>query len=59
VLQLQLFDVQRNRVLRVVESKPIDASDPMRGIGDLIASTLSALDDVDWRPFQPDSTKRP
>ena len=50
VLQLQLFDVQRNRVMRVVESKPIDVKDPMRGIDELIATVAAALDEVDWRP---------
>ncbi len=34
VLQLQLFDVQRNRVVRVMESRPIDPKAPMRGVGD-------------------------
>jgi len=55
VLQLQLFDVQRNRVLRVVESKPIDARDPMGGVGDLVSATLAALDQVDWRAYSADS----
>jgi hypothetical protein len=49
VLQLQLFDVQRNRVIRVLESKPIDPKDPMRGVGDLVDATIAALDDVDWQ----------
>ena len=55
VLQLQLFDVQRNRVMRVLESKPIDPKDPMGGLGALIPAALAALDDVDWRPVPPDS----
>ena len=55
VLQLQLFDVQRNRVMRVLESKPIDVKDPMRGLDDLVTSTVSALDDIDWRPLPADS----
>jgi hypothetical protein len=49
VLQLQLFDVQRNRVIRVLESKPIDPKDPMRGVGDLVDATIAALDNVDWQ----------
>ena len=59
VLQLQVFDVQRNRVIQVLESKPIDLKDPMRDVADLVSSTLSALDGVDWRPPPPDSTRRP
>jgi serine/threonine-protein kinase len=55
VLQLQLFDVQRNRVVRVLESKPIDMKDPMRGLGDFITGVLAALDEVDWRPLPTDS----
>jgi len=55
VLQLQLFDVQRNRVLRVVESKPIDMQNPMAGLADLVSSTVAALDQVDWRPVSVDS----
>jgi eukaryotic-like serine/threonine-protein kinase len=55
VLQLQLFDVQRNRVVRVMESKPIDARDPMGGVADLVSATLAALDQVDWRPMSADS----
>ena len=55
VLQLQLFDVQRNRVLRVVESKPIDMQNPMAGLADLVSSTVAALDEVDWRPVSVDS----
>ena len=55
VLQLQLFDVQRNRVMRVLESKPIDMKDPMRGLGDLVTATVAALDEIDWRPMPPDS----
>ena len=58
VLQLQLFDVQRNRVMRVLESKPIDVKDPMRGLDDLVVSTLSALDGIDWRPVATDSAAR-
>jgi serine/threonine-protein kinase len=56
VLQLQLFDVQRNRISRVVESKPMDVRDPMRSIGELIASTVSALEAVDWKPVPTDTT---
>jgi serine/threonine-protein kinase len=56
VLQLQLYDVQRNRVTRVLESKPIDVKDPMRAVGDLIATTLVALDEIDWRPMPADSS---
>ena len=55
VLQLQLFDVQRNRISRVVESKPIDVRDPMRVIGELIASTVVALDAVDWKGMPADT----
>jgi len=55
VLQLQVFDVQRNRVMRVLESKPIDPTDPVRGLGDLVTSTLAALNDVEWRPMAADS----
>jgi len=55
VLQLQLFDVQRNRVMRVLESKPIDVKDPTRGLDDLISATLAALEDIDWRPLPVDS----
>ena len=55
VLQLQLFDVQRNRVVRVMESKPINAQDPMGGVADLVSATLAALDQVDWRPMSADS----
>ena len=56
VLQLQLYEVRRNRVMRVVESKPIDVRDPLRGLGDLIAAVATALDDVEWRPLSPDSS---
>jgi serine/threonine-protein kinase len=55
VLQLQLFDVQRNRVMRVLESKPISPTDPISGLGDLVNATVSALNDVDWRPLTVDS----
>jgi serine/threonine-protein kinase len=55
VLQLQLFDVQKNRVVRVLESRPIDPKDPMRGVGELIAGTLTAFNDIDWRPVTIDS----
>jgi hypothetical protein len=55
VLQLQLFDVQRNRVMRVLESKPIDVRDPMAGVADLVSATVAALDQVDWRPMPADS----
>jgi hypothetical protein len=55
VLQLQLFDVQRNRVMRVLESKPIEPRDPMGGVGDLVSATLAALDQVDWRAYAADS----
>ena len=50
VLQLQVFDLQRNRVVQVLESKPIDLRDPMRDLGELEASLFAALDGVDWRP---------
>jgi serine/threonine-protein kinase len=61
VLQLQVFDVQRNRVMRVLESKPLDQNDPTRGLGDLVTSVLGALNDVDWRPMATDSlgSKKP
>jgi serine/threonine-protein kinase len=49
VLQLQLFDVPRNRVLHVLESKPIDLKDPTRNLGDLVTATIAALEDIDWR----------
>ena len=55
VLQLQVFDVQRNRVVQVLESKPIDVRDPMRDLGELVAGTLAALENVDWRPPTGDS----
>ena len=55
VLQLQVFDVQRNRVVQVLESKPIDVRDPMRDLGELVAGTLAALESVDWRPLTADS----
>jgi hypothetical protein len=55
VLQLQLFDVQRNRVSRVVESKPIDLRDPMRVIGELVASTVQSLEAVDWKAMPADT----
>ena len=48
VLQLQLFDVQRNRIMRVLNSKPIDPHDPLTNVGDLVSATLAALDEVDW-----------
>jgi hypothetical protein len=56
VLQLQLFDVQRNRIMRVLESRPIDLRDPMNGLGDLVSATLAALDDVDWKSVVTDSS---
>ena len=56
VMQLQIFDVQRNRVARVLESKPIDPRDPLSGVGDLVSATLAALDEVDWRPVVVDSS---
>ena len=61
VLQLQLFDVPKNRILRVLESKPFDIRDPMRAVGDLVAATASSLDDVDWKAVAVDSlgAKRP
>jgi len=55
VLQLQLFDVKKNRVMHVLESKPIDPKDPTRGLGDLITATLTAFNDIDWRPMAVDS----
>jgi serine/threonine protein kinase len=61
VLQLQLFDVQRNRVARVLETRPIDAKDPMRGVGEIVIATLTAMHDIDWRSGPADSlgSKRP
>ena len=61
VLQLQVFDVQRNRVMRVLESKPLDQNDPTRGLGDLARSVVDALNEIDWRPQAADSSgfKRP
>ena len=61
VLQLQLFDVPKNRILRVLESKPFDIRDPMRAIGDLVEATTSSLDDIDWKAVSVDSlgTKKP
>jgi eukaryotic-like serine/threonine-protein kinase len=56
VLQLQLFDVPKNRILRVLESKPFDIRDPMRAVGDLVAATTSALDDIDWKSVSIDSS---
>jgi hypothetical protein len=58
VLQLQLFDTHRNRVIRVVESKPIDARDPMRDIDELVANALAGLEAVDWSPPVVDSLRR-
>ena len=49
VLQLQLFDVQRNRVVRVMRAGRSIARDPMRGVGDLVSVTLTAMNDIDWR----------
>jgi hypothetical protein len=54
VLQLQVFDVQRNRVMRVLESRPIDPHDPIRGLGDLVTGTIAALNDIDWRAVAAD-----
>jgi hypothetical protein len=53
--------VQRNRVARVLESKPIDLKDPMRTVGDLAASTVAALEAVDWKAMPADtvSPKKP
>ena len=61
VLQLQLFDVQRNRVVRVMESRPIDRKAPMRGVGDIVTDALTAMNDIDWRSGPADSlgAKRP
>ena len=61
VLQLQLFDVQRNRVVRVMESRPIDRKAPMRGVGDIVTDALTAMNDIDWRFGSADSLggKRP
>jgi len=61
VLQLQLFDVQRNRVVRVMQSRPIDPKAPMRGVGDIVTNALTAMNDIDWRPVAADSlgAKRP
>ena len=58
VLQLQLFDVAKNRIARVVESKPMDVREPLRALPDLIASTVAALEAVDWKPPVPDSAGR-
>ena len=55
VLQLQVFDVPRNRVTRVLESKPIDPNDPGRGLGNLVTGLIGALNDIDWRPTPADS----
>ncbi len=55
VVQLQLYDVRRNRVTRVLESKPIDPKDPMRGVGELATAAVVALNAVDWRPVTADS----
>ncbi|HEX6048674.1 MAG TPA: serine/threonine-protein kinase [Gemmatimonadaceae bacterium] len=57
VLQLQVFDLQRNRVVQVLESKPIDLRDPMRDLGELEASLLAALDGVAWRRPAADSPR--
>jgi len=61
VLQLQLFDIQRNRVVRVMESRPIDPKAPMRGVGDIVTAALTAMNDIDWRAGPADSLggKRP
>jgi hypothetical protein len=61
VLQLQLFDVQRNRVVRVMESHPIDPRAPMRRVGDIVTAALTAMNDIDWRAGSADSLggKRP
>ena len=61
VLQLQVFDAPRNRVTRVLESKPIDPNDPTRGLGDLVTAIVGALTDIDWRPVVGDSlgSKKP
>jgi len=59
VMQLQVFDVQRNRVVQVLESKPIDVRDPMRDLGELVAGALAALERVDWRPVSSDSMAAP
>ena len=59
VLQLQLFDVQRNRVARVIESKPMDLREPMRALPELIATTVAALEALEWKPpVPPDSAPR-
>ena len=55
VLQLQLFDVPKNRILRVLESKPFDIRDPMPAVGGLVAAAASALDDIDWKSVAIDS----
>ena len=61
VLQLQVFDVPRNRVTRVLESKPLDPNDPTRGLGDFVTAVVSALNEIDWRPLPADSlgSKKP
>jgi serine/threonine-protein kinase len=56
VLQLQLFDMPRNRIVRVMESKPIDLRDPMSNVGELVAAMLAALDEVDWKSVVVDSS---
>jgi hypothetical protein len=56
VLQLQVIDLQRNRVIRVLESKPIDLREPMRDLAELESAVIAALDGVDWRPPATDST---
>jgi hypothetical protein len=40
----------------VLNSKPIDPRDPLTNVGDLVAATLAALDEVDWRPVVVDSS---
>ena len=55
VLQLQLFDVPKNRILRVLESKPFDIRDPMPAVGGLVSAAASALDDIDWKSVAIDS----
>jgi len=47
VLQLQLFDVQRNRVMRCLAKQADRREGPMRGLGRPRFATISALEDID------------
>jgi hypothetical protein len=55
VLQLQLFDVPKNRILRVLESKPFDIRDPMSAVSGLVSATAAALEEIDWKAVSIDS----